>query len=173
MPAYQNKIQKPFQFFSCISMETRRLSRWKDFSFLINPPCWAFNATNWWGKAVSRQCLQLLFTSLDQDFSKLNNNKADLLPACTVAFSSALLTRRCLIEAREPKPMSELVYKCWKFSRKTSSAILSLPQNMQRERPLVPETQSVPWNTQPLTSMDLGDSFSQFNRAIAQPRDAL
>lgn len=39
MPAYQNKTQKPFQLFSCISMETRRQSRWKDFSFLINPPC--------------------------------------------------------------------------------------------------------------------------------------
>lgn len=39
MPAYQNKTQKPFQLFSCISMETRGLSQWKDFSFLINPPC--------------------------------------------------------------------------------------------------------------------------------------
>lgn len=39
MPAYQNKIQKPFQSSGCISMETRRLSRQKDFSFLINPPC--------------------------------------------------------------------------------------------------------------------------------------
>lgn len=166
MPAYQNKIQKPFQFFSCISMETRRLSRWKDFSFLINPPCWAFNAANWWGEAVSRQHLQLLFTSLDQVFSKLNNNMADLLPACTVPCSNSLLPRRCLVEGREAKPISELVYKCWKFSWKTSFAILSLPQNMPRERPSVPGTRSVPWNTQPLPSMDLGNSFSWFNRAI-------
>lgn len=92
---------------------------------------------------MSRQHLQLLFTSLDQVFSKLNNTKADLLPACTVPCSSSLL-RRCLVEGREAKPISELVYKCWKFSWKTSTAILSLPQNMPRERPSVPGTQSVP-----------------------------
>lgn len=83
-------------------------------------------------------------------------------------FSRSLLLGRCLVEGREAKPMSELIYRCWKVSWKTSSAVLSLPQNMPRERPLVPGTPSVPWNTQSLTYMDLGDSFSQFNRAITQ-----
>lgn len=115
---------------------------------------------------MSRQCLQFLFTSLGQVLSKLNNNKADLFPVCTVPCSSSLLPRRCLVEGREAKPCQSSLQVLEAFLENVICDTVTSTGQAKRKTSGARDTACTmkhpPW---------IWESFSPCNRAAAQPRD--